>query len=784
MKKAVLLFLLTATSLFSQTLTITTESNGTLNADYSTTKLYINELSNQTVPITITFNKNALDVTDFEIWTNLNNRNRATNDANNDGIHDGIIPPPAPNTYPPGYTNGVYPTNGYFYAIPVTQSNNLFTVVTNATRTGAYRLTARYKVSGSTNWVWYNGRDHCLVIAPDTSRNMAMYEINVFNASSTGTLFSQRSTFESLTDPTNNKVTINYLKNLGVNTLWFQPVHPIGIENKNNFDPGSPYAVKNFFEINEYATKNYNVGNSTNVNRALAMTAFTNFIAATDSNNILVLLDAPYNHTSYDCEITQLGINLMSQAGIDTSGWQVTDKIRDREARFYSRNDGNNAYNGPASSAGNVAQAPDRNDFGKWSDVIDVYYGGYSTLVTGYPDAVTSLTIVNNESDLMYYNTLEGGSNSNGAVTRAVWQYFAQYVPYWVEKTGVPPGSDLQTQTFKGVDGLRADFGQGLPPQCWEYIINVARSHKWNFIFMSESLDGGKVTYRSSRHIEVLNENIIFPFKNAINTTSYRAIFEERRSLYGQSLVLLNNISHDEEGYPDPWEAFIRFAVGSTIDGAPMVMYGQEIGTSTTVGFDLYEINFNKYIPNFKAWNSMMPQWGSWTVNANGVRNLIPSYSGAFNARQFSPALKSSNRYFLNRLSDKFNPNPKIFSVVKYEQAGASPNDKDVVFGFVNLDRNLETEDNFYISPEIADLIGIEPNKIYNAKNIAAYLGPNNEYPNRRNEFLWGKGITGKKMLSQGIFVKMNKVPTTDGAWATAPFEAQFLKLYETTPKP
>jgi len=26
--------------------------------------------------------------------------------------------------------------------------------------------------------------------------------------------------------------------------------------------------------------------------------------------------------------------------------------------------------------------------------------------------------------------------------------------------------------------------------------------------------------------------------------------------------------------------------------------------------------------------------------------------------------------------------------------------------------------------------------------------------------------------------------PTTDGAWAIAPFEAQFLKLYETTPKP
>ena len=34
---------------------------------------------------------------------------------------------------------------------------------------------------------------------------------------------------------------------------------------------------------------------------------------------------------------------------------------------------------------------------------------------------------------------------------------------------------------------------QGLPPQAWEYIINKARARKWNFVFMSESLDGGAV---------------------------------------------------------------------------------------------------------------------------------------------------------------------------------------------------------------------------------------------------------------------------------------------------
>ena len=36
-----------------------------------------------------------------------------------------------------------------------------------------------------------------------------------------------------------------------------------------------------------------------------------------------------------------------------------------------------------------------------------------------------------------------------------------------------------------GIDGLRCDFGQGLPPQLWEYIINRTRSFKWNFMFMA-----------------------------------------------------------------------------------------------------------------------------------------------------------------------------------------------------------------------------------------------------------------------------------------------------------
>ena len=773
----------------SASFTVTTASTGTLNADYTTSKLYVNEVSNDAVPITISFAP-GVSASEVELWTNLNNRDRAGADADGDGIHDGILPPAAPNTKPVGYTSGIYPTNGYFYAIPLTGSGGTYTLTTNAVQTGAYRLTGRYKITGQTNWTWFSGRDHCITVAPKLARTMQVYEINVFNVNATGPSFSQRSTLESLSDSNNGRVNLTSLRNMGVNTLWFQPIHPNGVEgrevfNGSAYDPGSPYAVKNFFEVNELMTTGYNGGNSLAANRTASMLAFSNFVAAADARGVHVMLDAPFNHTAYDCEVSAQGLPLFAEAGLNTTGWSATDQIKNREARFYSSaGAAGTKYAVPANSAADVANAPDRNDFGKWNDVKDVFFGRYATLVTGDPDAATSRSTVAVETDFMNYDDLRGGSGSNGAVTRAVWKYFARYVPYWLEKTGLPAGSSKAQQEFTGIDGLRADFGQGMPPQFWEYVINVARAHKWNFVFMTESLDGGAVTYRSNRHFDILNENIVFPWQSAANTTAHRDIFETRRASYGQGLVLLNNTSHDEAGYSDPWEAFIRYSVGSAMDGAPMVMYGQEIGTSANLSFDKYENNFGKNIPHFKAWNSMQPQWSAWSSNTYGVRNLIPAYSGAGKAREFSPALRSSSRWFLNP-NGSTTADPNIFAVAKYEEANASPAAKDVVLAFVNLSRSNTSANTFGIPSNLGTILGIKSGRTYNVRNIAAYLGPNNEYPDRRNKFLWGSnGITGANILANGIYVSLPGVPSTDPAWGSAPFEPQYLKLYDVTPPP
>jgi hypothetical protein len=779
-------------------LAISTETTGTLSADYTTSKLYVDEVAGDAVPITISFAP-GVQADEVELWTNLNNRDRAGLDADGDEIHDGILPPAAPETKPVGYTSGPYPSNGYFQAIPLSGTGGTYTVTLNATKTGAYRLTGRYKIAGQNTWTWFSGRDHCITVAPKLARSMNVYEINVFNVNATGPSFAQRSTLESLSNASNGRVNLASLRNMGINTLWFQPIHPNGIEGREVFngaayDPGSPYAVKNFFEVNELMTTAYSGSSSTTANRTASMQAFSSFVTDADARGMNVMLDAPFNHTAWDCEVSSQGLSLFSEAGLTTTGWNATDKIKDREFRFYSSNGGaGTAYSAPATSASDIATAPDRNDFGKWADVKDVFFGRYTTLVTGFPTDVSSRATTALENDQMTWDDLKGAAGSNGAVTRAVWKYFARYVPYWLEKTGLPAGSSKADQAYKGIDGLRADFGQGMPPQFWEYVINVARTHKWSFVFMTESLDGGAVTYRSNRHFDILNENIVYPWggnagngsvRSAITTTAHRTIFEDRRNSYGQGLVLLNNTSHDEEGYHDPWQAFIRYAVGSTMDGAPMIMYGQEIGSAFNLSFSAYENNFGKNIPHFKAWNSMQPQWTAWTANSVGVKNLIPAYAGAGKAREFSPALRSSSRWFLNP-NGTTTADPKIFAVAKYEEANASPATKDVVFGFVNLDRTTARQNTFAIPSGLGTILGIKSGRTYNVRNIAAYLGPNNEYADRRDKFLWGNnGLSGATILSGGIYVSLPAIPATDPAWESAPFEAQYLKLYDVTPPP
>ena len=759
-----------------------------VNADYTTTHVFVNEVNNDAVPLTMLFTPNGGSATNVEIFSNLNRRDRATQLYTNatypNGMESGIIAPDG-NLLVAGDDSNYYKAYTMSYV-----GGGQYSLTLNATKTGAYRLTARYKVVGNTNWFWYNSanggsrRDHAVVVTPARARDVSMYELNAMTIDSQGTNQSDRSTFTDLYggpgsrpyDAVTNRFNLSYATNLGINWLWFQPIHPIGILNRQTnssgqpYDVGSPYSIKDFFQINPLMSKSNT--------RDAALQEFTNFVAAAHTAGVSIMLDEPFNHTAWDCELDNAGVNYFAPTA------NPTNSIMNSEARFYSRS---GEYDQRAYSAGSVAIAPDRNDFGKWSDVADIYFGRYDALV-GNSGQTYNYT---NEGD--WFDTSVGSDSSTGtgnghfdSITQNVWRYFSDCVLYWLDKTGCPQGTPANQTYGKGIDGVRADFGQGLPPQCWEYIINKTRSRKWDFVFMTESLDGGSVTYRSNRHFDILNENLLFDIKtndtrSYVTTADYRNAFEARRAAYGQGLVLLNHVSHDEQSYGDPFQALIRHAVCGTIDGAPMIFYGEELGISTTFGFNSYEVNFGKYIPQFKTYNSMQPVFNS-ANRTYALDQLWPVYAAINQARAFSPALRNSNRYFLDQQNGS-GAQANIYSVAKYVAANAAPNLSDVVFAFANLDRNNPQSGvfNVNITQNGSNLFGIKPGRLYNVKNISAYTAIDG---NRRNVWLWGGGIYGSNVLANGVYVGLNPVPSANSGWTNAPFEAQYLKLYDVTPPP
>lgn len=84
--------------------------------------------------------------------------------------------------------------------------------------------------------------EKCTVMHPDWTRNAVIYEVNVRQYTKEGTF----AAFEKH---------LPRLKELGVDVLWFMPIHPISEKNRKG-SLGSYYAVQNYLEINpEFGTK-------------------------------------------------------------------------------------------------------------------------------------------------------------------------------------------------------------------------------------------------------------------------------------------------------------------------------------------------------------------------------------------------------------------------------------------------------------------------------------------------------------------------------------------------
>jgi hypothetical protein len=744
----------------------TVVNGNTADANYGLRRFFLNELMKDTGQVTVNLYPNVAPgalVTNVEVVTNINRRNFASLDDNFDQATA------TSQTYYRSYAMTSNGSGGYTVTLPVT-------------RCGVYRITARYRVNGSP-WIYYTDhaqrRDCAIVVSPKKAQTATMYEVNPMIVEATGTTQATRSTFRDLyTANVDRPDIINnaHFTGLGVNMIWLQPMHPIGDPSATGsaFVPGSPYSVRDYWSVNPLlGADNTSIG---------ATNEFQTFVQQMDGIGVNVMMDATFNHCAPDAVIGQGAMDLFPAWATDPN-----IKIRDVRPQWFSKA---GDYGTSATNANELALAPDRTDFGKWPDVRDFYFGNYDALVKTAGDAEQDDYLLERDDFAGFTPT-----------TRELWQYFAYYPIYWLTKTGCPPGTPPE-QSFKGIDGLRCDFAQGMPSKFWEYCINKTRSVKWDFLFMAESLDGFRtvngsnrhgVGYRSARQFDILNENIVFYWRDQFfaypangagsagtaNPTTFPTFkaYDDRRNAY-DNVVLLNNLTSHDEVFPsnDPYAILQGYAEVSALDGIPMMMYGQEAGArndATTYGFsgvanannnwDLYELNFGKSIPNFKTFNSMHKVW------QNRDFNLQSLYSRINTARKNSPALRSQNVYFLAR-TDTGTYDPDMFAVAKFQEPGVSAAWQDVVFAFVN--NNYAASSTRWATYNLnavvtggANRFGIVAGHTYNLVDLAAA---------NTSAHVWSTDRTATDIISTGITVGLTTAATTGG-------QVQYLKLIDTS---
>jgi hypothetical protein len=106
---------------------------------------------------------------------------------------------------------------------------------------------------------------------PSSYRNLVIYEIYVRNHGATGTF-------------SDVERDLHRLHTLGVDVLWFMPIHPIGVINKKG-SLGSPYSIRDYQEVNpEYGSKE----------------DFIHLVRQAHEMGMKIMIDVVYNHTAHD----------------------------------------------------------------------------------------------------------------------------------------------------------------------------------------------------------------------------------------------------------------------------------------------------------------------------------------------------------------------------------------------------------------------------------------------------------------------------------------------------
>lgn len=685
--------------------------NGSL-GNYETVKYFIDENASDSIPMDVYVeiwpDGNSAGSIEVQTFSNVNRRDFAK-----------VFESPAN----AGQANSYWMTYPMTYVgpSPSRPQHYLYKTTINVNKTGAYRLTTRFRINGG-SWQWLNTfgfsgqnqRDLAIVVSPKKVNNISLYEVNpLVVEATTGGSFNERSTFEDFTDHDNdgyNPFSIDYVKNtLGFNTMWIMPVFPVTEWRWNpvywnwtsDYSPGSPYATRDYWSVSERLSANNNQGQ--------AMSEFVYMVNKAEQSGLNVFIDVALNHAGRDVRYGQGAVDL----GM-CYPWEKDYWIRESRPAWATKwSNPNTCETHYREHAGNSYEAAlyspaDRLGEHQWWDAnVDFFFGSYSSLGPKPGYCYDYLGSATDERDL-FYTDLDPAGGYDYEVEN-VFNYFAYLLPYWLNKTS------------NQLDGIRADFAQGLPPQAWEYIINKTRAQKWDFIFLAEVLDPTEILYRVNRHFDIITSVDHWLYRNdSVTMSQLYGSQEGEASVYGYNAPLMHNgTSHDEDGNGNKWLMAARYAVSASAYGVPMVFMGQPLGVANKINFQT-------------AWSDMSSYWNT----ADSA--VAAMYKKINTAREQNPALRSTKRYYLGKKSNgQFRDD--IFSLARWEGSGSGVN---IVLAFVNLRNWVIGSDTF----AIPSAVPLDSSRTYQCYNLAG----------DPNQPLWGSGISGADLLNNGIWVGFN----------------------------
>jgi hypothetical protein len=163
-----------------------------------------------------------------------------------------------------------------------------------------------------------------------------------------------------------------------------------------------------------------------------------------------------------------------------------------------------------------------------------------------------------------------------------------------------------------------------------------------------------------NRHFDLLTTVDHWLYRNSSVTMNQLAgSLEQEADIYGYNAsVLHNGTSHDEDGNANAWLMVARYAIAASLSGVPMVYMSQPLGVGNKVDFQY-------------SWQNLQDYWD------HENNQIFAMYDRINLARSLNPALRSTNRYFLNTQQGA-GFNNDIFSVARWA-------DDNVLLVFINL---------------------------------------------------------------------------------------------------